>query len=52
MSRCSKVATGTRFFEHLRSITTYVALQTWDHLLRFIAESAVRPPWGRVRLNT
>ncbi len=33
-----------RFFEHLRTITAYVVLQDWSHLLRSIAEAAIRPP--------
>jgi hypothetical protein len=33
-----------RFFEHLRTITTYVVFQDWDHLLRSIAAAAIRPP--------
>jgi len=33
-----------RFFEHLRTITTYVVFQDWSHLLDCIAASAIRPP--------
>ena len=33
-----------RFFEHLRTITTYVVFQGWAHLLRSIAEANIRPP--------
>jgi hypothetical protein len=33
-----------RFFEHLRTITTYVVFQHWDHLLQSIAAAAIRPP--------
>ena len=33
-----------RFFEHLRTITIYVAFQDWAHLLRSIAEANIRPP--------
>ena len=33
-----------RFFEHLRTITTYVVFQDWSHLLRSIAAAAIRPP--------
>jgi hypothetical protein len=33
-----------RFFEHLRTITTYVVFQNWAHLLRSIAEANIRPP--------
>ena len=33
-----------RFFEHLRTITTYVVFQNWAHLLRSIAEADIRPP--------
>ena len=33
-----------RFFEHLRTITTYVMFQDWAHLLRSIREGAIRPP--------
>ena len=33
-----------RFFEHLRTITAYVVFETWDQLLRCIAEAAIRPP--------
>jgi hypothetical protein len=33
-----------RFFEHLRTITTYVVFQDWAHLLRSIGEGAIRPP--------
>ena len=33
-----------RFFEHLRTITTYVVFESWGHLLRSIEAAAVRPP--------
>jgi hypothetical protein len=33
-----------RFFEHLRTITTYVVFEDWAHLLRSIAEATIRPP--------
>jgi hypothetical protein len=33
-----------RFFEHLRTITTYVVFRDWAHLLRSIAEANIRPP--------
>jgi len=33
-----------RFFEHLRTITTYVVFQDWHHLLQSIAAAAIRPP--------
>jgi hypothetical protein len=33
-----------RFFEHLRTITTYVVFEDWSHLLRSIAEANIRPP--------
>lgn len=33
-----------RFFEHLRTITTYVVFESWDHLLRSIEAATVRPP--------
>ena len=33
-----------RFFEHLRTITTYVVFQDWPHLLRSITEANIRPP--------
>ena len=33
-----------RFFEHLRTITAYAVFQDWPHLLRSIAEAAIRPP--------
>ena len=33
-----------RFFEHLRTITTYVVFQNWAHLLRAIADADIRPP--------
>jgi hypothetical protein len=33
-----------RFFEHLRTITPYVAFQDWPHLLQPIAAAAIRPP--------
>jgi hypothetical protein len=44
--RAAVVAKGAtyRFFEHLRTITTYVVFQDWAHLLRSIAEANIRPP--------
>ena len=39
----ARVATY-RFFEHLRTVTAYVVLENWDHLLRSIEAAAVRPP--------
>jgi hypothetical protein len=44
--RAVVVAKGAtyRFFEHLRTITTYVVFQDWRHLLRSIAEANIRPP--------
>jgi hypothetical protein len=33
-----------RFFEHLRTITTYVVFQNWAHLLHAIADADIRPP--------
>ena len=44
--RAAVIARGpkSRFFEHLRTITTYVVFQHWDHLLRSIAAAAIRPP--------
>jgi hypothetical protein len=44
--RAAVVAKGAtyRFFEHLRTITTYVVFQDWGHLLRSIAEANIRPP--------
>ena len=33
-----------RFFEHLRTIVAYVVFHDWPHLLRSIAEAAIRPP--------
>jgi hypothetical protein len=33
-----------RFFEHLRTITAYIVFETWDQLLRSIADAAIRPP--------
>ena len=33
-----------RFFEHLRTITAYIVFKDWPHLLRSIAEAAIRPP--------
>jgi hypothetical protein len=32
------------FFEHLRTITAYAVFQDWPHLLRSIADAAIRPP--------
>ena len=50
-SRCAGLAPDRhrtwatyRFFEHLRTITTYVVFADWSHLLRSIAASAIRPP--------
>jgi hypothetical protein len=44
--RAAVIARGAtyRFFEHLRTITTYVVFQGWHHLLRSIADAAIRPP--------
>jgi hypothetical protein len=44
--RAAVIARGPkyRFFEHLRTITTYVVFQHWDHLLQSIAAAAIRPP--------
>ncbi len=44
--RAAVVAKGAtyRFFEHLRTITTYVVFQDWPHLLRSITEANIRPP--------
>jgi hypothetical protein len=44
--RAAVIARGAtyRFFEHLRTITTYVVFQDWSHLLDSIAASAIRPP--------
>ena len=44
--RAAVIARGPkyRFFEHLRTITTYVVFQDWQHLLQSIAAPAVRPP--------
>jgi hypothetical protein len=44
--RAAAAAKGAtyRFFEHLRTITTYVVFQDWPHLLRSIAEANIRPP--------
>ncbi len=33
-----------RFFEHVRTITTYIVFQDWVHLLRSITEANIRPP--------
>jgi hypothetical protein len=33
-----------RFFEHLRTITTYVVFQNWAHLLHALAQADSRPP--------
>jgi hypothetical protein len=43
--RAAVVAKGAtyRFFEHLRTITTYVVFQDWANLLRSIAEANIRP---------
>ena len=47
--RVAVAATGAtyRFFEHLRTITTYVVFQDWPHLLRSIGDGAIRPPLTR-----
>jgi hypothetical protein len=44
--RAAVIARGPtyRFFEHLRTITTYVVFQDWSHLLQSIAAAAIRPP--------
>jgi hypothetical protein len=44
--RAAVIARGPtyRFFEHLRTITTYVVFQDWPHLLQSIAAAAIRPP--------
>ena len=44
--RLAVIARGPmyRFFEHLRTVTTYVVFESWDHLLRSIEAAAVRPP--------
>jgi hypothetical protein len=44
--RAAIVARGPtyRFFEHLRTITTYVVFHGWPHLLRSIEAAAIRPP--------
>jgi hypothetical protein len=44
--RAAVIARGAtyRFFEHLRTITTYVVFQDWSHLLRSITDVAIRPP--------
>ena len=44
--RAAVIARGAtyRFFEHLRTITTYVVFQDWSHLLQSIAAAAIRPP--------
>jgi hypothetical protein len=33
-----------RFFEELRTITIFVVFQDWPHLLKSIADAAIRPP--------
>jgi hypothetical protein len=33
-----------RFFEHLRTITAYIAFNDWTHLLQSIADPKARPP--------
>src|SRR5690349_11756602 len=43
MALAAKGATY-RFFEHLRTITTYVVFQDWAHLLHSIAQADIRPP--------
>ena len=42
--RKSVIARGPayRLFEHLRTVTIYVVLESWDHLLRSIEAAAVR----------
>ena len=44
--RTAVIARGPtyRFFEHLRTITTYVVFQDWPHLLQSITAAAIRPP--------
>jgi len=44
--RAAVIACGAtyRFFEHLRTITTYHVFQDWYHLLQSIADAAIRPP--------
>jgi len=44
--RAAAIARGLtyRFFEHLRTITTFVVFKDWTHLLQSIAEVALRPP--------
>ena len=44
--RQAMAARGPRynFFEHLRTVTSYVVFEGWDHLLRSIEAAAVRPP--------
>ena len=43
MALAAKGAT-CRFFEHLRTITTYVVFQNWAHLLHSVAQADIRPP--------
>ena len=33
-----------RFFEHLRTITTYIVFDDWPHLLQTIINPKARPP--------
>ena len=44
--RTAVIARGPtyRFFGHLRTITVYVVVEDWSHLLHSIAAAAVRPP--------
>jgi len=44
--RAAVIARGPtyRFFEHLRTITTYIVFKDWPHLLQSIAEVTIRPP--------
>jgi hypothetical protein len=44
--RAAVIALGPtyRFFEHPRTITTYMVFKHWDYLLRSIAAAAMRPP--------
>ena len=45
-ARWAVIAKGAayRFFEHLRTIAAYIVFETWDQLLRSIADAAIRPP--------
>lgn len=44
--RAAVIARGAtyRFFEHLRTITTYVVFQDWSHLVDSIAAATIRTP--------